>query len=115
VTTALAADLRAAESNLDDAHATRRAQASPGQKVLDIRARLISRAIGIAAFITAGALARDSTFHTGYALADHQAHALIRHALTGSGDIDHHDGVLTIRLDPTNTASHHRHRTVVVR
>jgi hypothetical protein len=36
-----------------------------------------------------------------------QAHTLIRQALTGSGDIDPHDGVLPIRLDrlPTQRAT----------
>jgi hypothetical protein len=41
--------------------------------------------------------------HTGYARANHEAHALVRQALTGSGDIDPRDGVLTIRLDPLPT------------
>jgi hypothetical protein len=31
-------------------------------------------------------------------------HALIRHALTGSGDIDPGDGTLTVRLDPLPTS-----------
>ena len=43
--------------------------------------------------------ARAIRIHTGYARANHEAHALIRQALTGSGDIDPRDGVLTIRLD----------------
>ena len=30
-------------------------------------------------------------------------HILIRQVLTGSGDIDPHDGVLTVRLDPLPT------------
>jgi hypothetical protein len=48
-------------------------------------------------------LARDVRVHTGYARANHEAHTLIRQALTGSGDIDPHDGVLTVRLDPLPT------------
>jgi transposase len=36
-------------------------------------------------------------------VANREAHALIRQALTGSGDIDPHDGVLTVRLDPLPT------------
>jgi len=107
----LTADLRAAESNLDAAQATHRAaaarlplaQVNPGQQVLDIQTKLISHAIRIAAFNTATTLARDVRVHTGYARANHEAHTLVRQALTGSGDIDPRDGVLTIRLDPLPT------------
>jgi hypothetical protein len=107
----LTADLRAAETVLDAAQATHRAvparlplgQVNPGQQVLDIQTKLISHAIRIAAFNTATALARDVRVHTGYARANHEAHTLIRQALTGSGDIDPHDGVLSIRLDPLPT------------
>jgi hypothetical protein len=107
----LTADLRAAESNLDAAQATHRAaaarlplaQVNPGQQVLDIQTKLISHAIRIAAFNTATALARDVRVHTGYARANHEAHTLVRQALTGSGDIDPRNGVLTIRLDPLPT------------
>jgi hypothetical protein len=107
----LTADLRAAESNLDAAQGAHRAAASrlplgqvnPGQQVLDIQTKLISHAIRIAAFNTATALARAIRVHTGYARANHEAHILVRQALTGSGDIDPRDGVLTIRLDPLPT------------
>ena len=107
----LTADLRAAESNLDTAQAAHRAvparlplgQVNPGQQVLDIQTKLISHAIRIAAFNTATALARDIRVHTGYARANHEAHTLVRQALTGSGDIDPGDGVLTVRLDPLPT------------
>jgi len=107
----LTTDLRAAESNLNTAQAAHRAiparlplaQVNPGQQVLDVQTKLISHAIRIAAFNTATALARDVRVHTGYARANHEAHALIRQALTGSGDIDPHDGTLTIRLDPLPT------------
>jgi hypothetical protein len=107
----LTADLRDAEATLDIAQATHRAiparlplaQVNPGQQVLDIQTKLISHAIRIAAFNTATALARDVRVHTGYARANHEAHALIRQALTSSGDIDPHDGVLTVRLDPLPT------------
>jgi transposase len=107
----LTADLRAAESNLDTAQGAHRAiparlrlgQVNPGQQVLDIQTKLISHAIRIAAFNTATALARDVRVHTGYARANHEAHTLIRQALTGSGDIDPGDGVLTVRLDPLPT------------
>jgi hypothetical protein len=107
----LTADLRAAESNLDAAQGAHRAvparlplaQVNPGQQVLDVQTKLISHAIRIAAFNTATALARDVRVHTGYARANHEAHTLIRQALTGSGDIDPSDGVLTVRLDPLPT------------
>jgi len=107
----LTADLRAAESKLDAAQHAHRAvparlpldQVNPGQQVLDIQTKLISHAIRIAAFNTATALARDIRVHTGYARANHEAHTLVRQALTGSGDIDPGDGVLTVRLDPLPT------------
>jgi transposase len=107
----LTADLRAAESNLDTAQGAHRAvparlrlgQVNPGQQVLDIQTKLISHAIRMAAFNTATALARDIRVHTGYARANHEAHTLIRQALTGSGDIDPGNGTLTVRLDPLPT------------
>jgi hypothetical protein len=107
----LTADLRAAESFLDTAQATHRAiaarlplgQVNPGQQVLDIQTKLITHAIRIAAFNTATALARAVRVHTSYARANREAHTLIRQALTGSGDIDPHDGFLTVRLDPLPT------------
>jgi hypothetical protein len=78
-------------------------QVNPGQQVLDIQTKLISHAIRIAAFNTATALARDVRVHTGYARANHEAHTLVRQALTGSGDIDPSDVTLTVRLDPLPT------------
>jgi hypothetical protein len=107
----LTTDLRDAEAALDTAQHAHRAvparwalgQVNPGQQVLDIQTKLITHAIRIAAFNTATALARDVRVHTGYARANHEAHALIRQALTGSGDIDPRDGTLTIRLDPLPT------------
>jgi len=107
----LTADLRDAEADLDTTQATHRAiparlplaQVNPGQQVLDVQTKLISHAIRIAAFNTATALARAIRVHTGYARANHEAHALIRQALTGSGDIEPRDGTLTIRLDPLPT------------
>jgi hypothetical protein len=48
-------------------------------------------------------LARNVRVRTGYARANHETHALIRQALTGSGDIDHGNGTLTIRLVPLPT------------
>ena len=79
------------------------AQVNPGQQVLDIQTKLISHAIRMSAFNTATALARAIRVHTSYARANREAHTLIRQALTGSGDIDPHDGVLTVRLDPLPT------------
>jgi hypothetical protein len=108
---ALTADLRVAEADLDTAQETHRAiparlplgQVNPGQQVLDTQTKLITHAIRIAAFNTATTLARAIRIHTSYARANDEAHALIRQALTGSGDIDPHDGVLTVRLDPLPT------------
>jgi len=104
-------DLHTAESNLNTAQGAHRAisarlllgQVNPGQQILDIQTTLISRAIRIAVFNTATALARDIRVHTGYARANHESPALIRQALTGSDDIDPGDGVLTVRLDPLPT------------
>lgn len=92
----LTADLRAARADLDAAQAAHRAvparlplgQVNPGQQVLDIQTKLISHGIRIAAFNTATTLARAIRVHTGYARANQEAHALVRQALTGSGDID---------------------------
>lgn len=105
----LTADLRAAEADLDGAQETHRgvparlplAQVNPGQQVLDVQTKLITHAIRIAAFNTATALAR--AIRIDYARANDEAHALVRRALTGSGDIDPRDGVLTVRLDPLPT------------
>ena len=107
----LTADLRAAEADLDTAQETHRAiparlplgQVNPGQQVLDTQTKLITHAIRIAAFNTATILARAIRIHTSYARAHHEAHALIRQALTGSGDIDPRNGVPTVRLDPLPT------------
>jgi transposase len=107
----LTAGLRAAKADLDTAQETHRAiparlplgEVNPGQQVLDVQTKLITHAIRIAAFNTATTLARAIRVHTSYARANHEAHTLIRQALTGSGDIDPSDGVLTIRLDPLPT------------
>lgn len=108
---ALTADLRSAEASLDGAQAAHRAvptrlplaQVNPGQQVLDIQTKLITHAIRMAAFNIDTALARAVRVYTGYARADDEAHNLVRQALTGSGDIDPRDGVLTVRLDPLPT------------
>ena len=74
-------------------------QVNPGQQVLDTQAKLITHAIRIAAFNIDTALARAVRVQTNYARADD----LTRQALTASGDIDPHDGFLTVRLDPLPT------------
>src|ERR1019366_6760951 len=92
----LTAGLRAAEADLDTAQETHRAiparlplgQVAPGQQVLDTQTKLITHVIRIAAFNTATTLARAVRVHTNYARANHEAHTLIRQALTSSGDID---------------------------
>jgi len=109
---AITADLRQAETDLDDAQTAHRAiptrlplgDVNPGQQILDTQTKLLTHTIQMAAFNTITALARAIPVHTGYARADDEAHTLIRQALTGSGDIDPtRDGVLTVRLDPLPT------------
>jgi hypothetical protein len=80
-------------------------QVNPGQQVLDIQTKLITHAIRMAAFNTATTLAWAIRVHTRYARANREAHGLIRQALTDSGDIDPHDGFLTVRLDPYQPAA----------
>src|SRR5665648_888745 len=109
---AITADLRAAGADLAAAQQTHKTiptrvplgELHPGQQVLDVETKLITHAIGAAAFNTINALARDIRLDTGYARANHEAHTLARHVLTHSGDIDPADGVLTVRLDPMPTA-----------
>ena len=103
---------QAAEADLDAAQSTHRAvrarlplgQVNPGQQVLDIQTKLITHAIRVVAFNTATTLAWAVRVHTSYARANHEAHALVRQALTGSGDIDPGNGTLTVRLDPLPTS-----------
>ncbi|NMM32416.1 MAG: helix-turn-helix domain-containing protein [Phycicoccus sp.] len=109
---AITADLRAAETDLATAQQTHKTiptrvplgQLHPGQQVLDVETKLITHAIGAAAFNTINALARDIRLDTGYARANHEAHTLARQVLTHSGDIDPGNGHLTVRLDPMPTA-----------
>ncbi len=110
---AITADLRAAQTALATAQDTHKAITTriplgvlhPGQQVLDVETKLITHAIGAAAFNTINALARDIRLDTGYARANHEAHTLARHVLTHPGDIDPGiDGYLTVRLDPMPTA-----------
>lgn len=109
---AITADLIAAETALEAAQAAHKeiparlplGEIAPGQQVLETETKLLSHAIRMAAFNTAATLAREIRTNTGYARAGHEAHALLRQALTGSGDIDPtQDGYLTIRLDPLPT------------
>jgi len=107
----LTADLRGAEADLDGAQGAHRAiptrlplaQVNPGQQVLDTQTKLLTHAIRMAAFNTITTLARAVRVYTGYARANDEAHNLVRQGLTGSGDIDPGDGVLTVRLDPLPT------------
>lgn len=108
----ITADLLAAETALQTAQAAHKdiparvplGEIAAGQQILDTETKLLSHAIRMAAFNTATALAREIRTNTGYARGADEAHALIRQALTGSGDIDPRvDGYLTIRLDPLPT------------
>ena len=65
---------------------------------LDTETKLITHAIRMAAFNAEAMLAR--ALHGHYARAGDEASALIREALTASGDIIPRGGVLHIRLDP---------------
>ncbi|MCY0906207.1 putative transposase [Arthrobacter sp. H14-L1] len=109
---AITADLFTAQTALDQTQAAHKdiparvplGEIAPGQQVLETETKLLAHAIRMAAFNTATTLAREIRTNTGYARADDEAHALIRQALTTSGDIDpSHDGYLTIRLDPLPT------------
>jgi hypothetical protein len=71
---------------------------NPDMVRLDAETKLITHAIRMAACNTATTLAR--ALDGIYARTDDEAHAVIREALTASGDIIPGDGTLTIRLDP---------------
>ena len=73
-------------------------QHNPGMVRLDTETKLITHAIRMAAFNTEVMLARARHGH--YARAADEAAALIREALTASGDIIPRDGALLVRLDP---------------
>lgn len=109
---AITAPLWDAETALDQAEAAHQAiparvrleELAPGQQVLDTQTKLLTHAIRMAAFNTATTLAREVRTNTGYARAEDEANALIRQALTSSGDIDAtQPGRATIRLDPFPT------------
>jgi hypothetical protein len=73
-------------------------QHNPDMVRLDAETKLITHAIRMAACNAETALAR--ALNGSYARAGDEADALIREALTTSGDIIPGDGALTIRLDP---------------
>ena len=71
---------------------------APDMVRLDAETKQITHAIRMAAYNAETALARALDGH--YARAGDEAYALIREALTASGDIRPSDGQLLIRLDP---------------
>jgi transposase len=73
-------------------------QHNPGQVRLETETKLITHAIRMAACNAETILARALNGH--YARARDEAFALIREALTTSGDIIPGDGILHVRLDP---------------
>jgi transposase len=102
----LDAPVTAARQRLQDTKAAARAipakiplsQHNPDLVRLDTETKLITHAIRMAAYNTETILAR--ALNGTYARADDEAYALIREALTTSGDIIPADATLTIRLDP---------------
>jgi hypothetical protein len=103
---ALAAPVEAAWHELDDASQAAAAiparvplgTLAPDMVRLDAETKQITHAIRMAAYNAETALAR--ALHGHYARASDEAYALIREALTTSGDIRPHPGELVIRLDP---------------
>ena len=95
-----------ARRKLEDAQAAARAtpakiplsEHNPDMVRLDTETKLITHAIRMAAYNAETTLAR--ALNGRYARADHEAYALIREALTTSGDIIPGPSALTIRLDP---------------
>jgi hypothetical protein len=71
---------------------------APGTMLLDTETKLITHAIRMAAYNATTALAR--ALYGIYPRADDEAYALIREALTATGDIHPVDGVLHVRLEP---------------
>ena len=100
------APVDAARRKLDAARAAARAvpakiplsQHNPDMVKLDAQTKLITHAIRMAAYNAEAILARALNGH--YARAGDEAYALIREALTASGDIIPGGATLTIRLDP---------------
>jgi hypothetical protein len=106
VINALAAPVEAAWRELDDAEQAAAAipariplgELAPDMVRLDAETKQITHAIRMAAYNAETALARALNGH--YARAGDEAYALIREALTASGDIRPGRGQLLIRLDP---------------
>jgi transposase-like protein len=106
VINALAAPVEAAWRELDDADQTAAAipariplgALAPDMARLDAETKQITHAIRMAAYNAETILAR--ALHGHYARAGDEAYALIREALTASGDIHPAPGELLIRLDP---------------
>ena len=102
----LDAPVDAARRKLEAAQATAKAvpakiplsQHNPGMVKLDVQTKLITHAIRMAAYNAETILARALNGH--YARAGDEGYALIREALTASGDIIPGGGTLTVRLDP---------------
>jgi hypothetical protein len=102
----LDAPVTAARQRLEDAQAAAKAipakiplsQHNPDMVRLDTETKLITHAIRMAAYNAETILAR--ALNGAYARADDEAYALIREALTTSGDIIPGPAGLTIRLDP---------------
>ncbi len=106
VINALAAPVEAAGRELDEAGRAAAAiparvplgTLAPDMVRLDAETKQITHAIRMAAYNAQTLLARALAGH--YARAGDEAYALIREALTVSGDIRPSDGELLIRLDP---------------
>ena len=77
---------------------------APDTVLLDTETKLITHAIRMAAYNTQTTLAR--ALHRHYARAEDEAYALIREALTATGDIQPQDRVLHIGLDPLSAPRH---------
>jgi hypothetical protein len=106
VINALAAPVEAAGRELDEADQAAAAiparippgTLAPDMARLDAEVKQITHAIRMAAYNAETSLARALDGH--YARAGDEAYALIREALTASGDICPRPGELVIRLDP---------------
>ena len=106
VINALAAPVEAAYRELEQADSAAAAiparvplgTLAPDMVRLDTETKQITHAIRMAAYNAETTLARALNGH--YARADDEAYALIREALTTSGDIHPGNGELLIRLDP---------------
>ena len=79
---------------------------APGTVLLDTETKLITHAVRMAAYNATTALAR--ALYGIYPRADDEAYALIRDALSGSGDLHPAGAVLHVRLDPRSAPRHTR-------